>query len=112
MAAAGGEAADGAHGRTGQGIAVGFLGQWEVASEARGGRLGDRRERAGDGLGSADADLAWRHDQYRCLERLDRIELLPDEARVVLRVLERTGLSARVLLARDERDLDGVAVGR
>jgi hypothetical protein len=56
--------------------------------------------------------VAWRHDQHGCRERLDRIELLTDEARVVLGVLERRGFATGVLRARDERDLDRVAAGR
>src|SRR4051794_40987895 len=112
MAASSREAPDGAHGRSGEGVAVGLLGDLEVAREARCVLLGDWRNRAGAGLGSADADLAGRHDEHRRLERVDGNQLLAYEGCVVLSVFERPRLPAGVLLARDERDLDRIAAGR
>ena len=68
----------------------------------------DRGQRAGARLLAGQAVRVRRDDQHRCAERRGGLELLGHRRGVVLRVLERRQVAARVLLAREQDDLDRV----
>ena len=85
-------------------------GRSRASSAASGRVIGLRRAVAR--LLPAQAEPVRRHDQHRGAERADGLELVAHGRHVRLRVLERLRLSARVLLAREEDDLDRVAARR
>ena len=81
------------------------------ASSAASGRR-DRCERAAARLLPAEAEPVRRHDQHRRPERADGVEVVAHGRDVGLRVLERLRLAARVVLVREEDDLDRVPARR
>ena len=106
------EAPDGDHGRAGERVAFGLLREREAARELGRERRRDRCGRAATRLRPAEAEPVRRHDQHRRPEGADGFEVVAHGRDVGLRVLERLGLAARVVLVREEDDLDRVPASR